>query len=45
MPPRDWRFRLEDLREGADRAVSYLDGVSQAEFEASPLLQDAVLRA
>ena len=35
---------MDDIQESAERAVSYLDGVSQAEFEASPLLQDAVIR-
>ena len=42
--PRDDTVYLAHLKDAISRIVSYLDGVSEAEFFESTLLQDAVIR-
>jgi uncharacterized protein with HEPN domain len=42
--PRDWRLYLLDMEIFAKRAMGYCSGLDQQQFEANPLVQDAVLR-
>lgn len=44
MPPRDWRVRIEDILEAADRITRYLDGMELAAFEKDDMARDAVSR-
>ncbi len=44
MPGRDWRFRLADMEEYAERALSYTQGLTFGQFEADRMRVDAVLR-
>ena len=41
---RDWLLYLDDMEEFASRAIGYCADLSQDEFEANRLVQDAVLR-
>lgn len=41
---RDPKLFLLDILESANRARSYTEGLSQEEFEANPMVYDAVLR-
>ena len=42
--PRDWRLYILDMEIFAKRAMGYCSGFDQQQFEANPLVQDAVLR-
>jgi len=42
--PRDWQLYLLDMEIFAKRAMGYSSGFDQQQFEANPLVQDAVLR-
>jgi uncharacterized protein with HEPN domain len=44
MAERDWPLYLKDMRVFAERAIRYSDGLTRAQFEASQLVQDAILR-
>ena len=42
--PRDWRIRLSDIREAAERALSYVKDIEFDDFKLDQLRQDAVVR-
>lgn len=42
MPPREWRFRLLDIIEAAERVKAYVSGTSWEAFLADDKLRDAV---
>ena len=42
MPRRDWRFRIQDIRDAAARIVSYTTDLTWDEFSADSMLQEAV---
>ena len=44
MAERDWHLYLKDMRVFAERAIRYSDGLTRDQFEASQLVQDAILR-
>jgi uncharacterized protein with HEPN domain len=44
VPPRDWRFRIEDIVESASAVQEYLRGLSYEEFAADRRTVDAVVR-
>ena len=44
MAERDWHLYLKDMRVFAERAIRYSDELTRAQFEASQLVQDAILR-
>lgn len=44
MPPRDWRLRIEDILDAADRIARYVQGKDLAAFESDELVLDAVSR-
>lgn len=41
---REWRFYIDDMLTFAEKALTYTDGLDQAEFEKSGLTYDATLR-
>lgn len=42
--PRDDSVYLNHIRDSISRVASYLDGIDEAEFLRTPLIQDAVMR-
>lgn len=42
MPPRDWRLRIEDILDAADRIARYVQGKDLAAFDSDELVLDAV---
>ncbi len=42
MPPRSWRFRLDDILEAASRIADYLAGCSRETFLDDAMLREAV---
>ena len=44
MPPREWRFRIQDMLEATERILSYTSGMDAQSFRADQLVVDAVLR-
>ncbi len=42
MPPREWRVRVKDIFEAAERALGYVQGLTFEEFAADPRTVDAV---
>lgn len=44
MPPREWRLRIEDMLEAADRCHRYVAGMDYGAFAADQKLIDAVVR-
>jgi uncharacterized protein with HEPN domain len=42
--PRDDSVYLDHIRDSIARIESYIDGVSEAQFLSTPLIQDAVIR-
>ena len=42
MPPREWRVRLGDIVEAAERASAYVQGLTFEQFAADPRTVDAV---
>ena len=44
MPPKDWRLRVEDMLEAAQRCQRYVAGMDYAAFAADQKTIDAVVR-
>jgi len=44
MPPRDWRFRLQDILDAIAAVQSYADGMDYATFVGDRRTVDAVVR-
>lgn len=44
MPPREWRLRIEDILDAAERAQRYVAGMDLATFVADDRTLDAVSR-
>ena len=44
MPPRRWRYRIQDILDAIDRVADYVDDLDEESFAASSLVVDAVLR-
>ena len=44
MPPRDWRLRVEDILDAADRIEAYIAGLDFGQFQADRKTVDAVIR-
>ena len=44
MPPRDWRVRLQDIVEAAERIERYTTGMDLEAFVANDMAADAVTR-
>ena len=42
MPPRDWRLRANDILEAAERAQTYVQGLTLEQLAADPRNVDAV---
>ncbi|HEY7513443.1 MAG TPA: DUF86 domain-containing protein [Vicinamibacteria bacterium] len=42
MPPREWRARVQDVLEAAERALAYVQGLDPERFAADPRTVDAV---
>lgn len=42
MPPREWRARLDDMVQAAERALGYVQGLTFEQFVADPKTIDAV---
>lgn len=42
MPTREWRVRVKDILEAAERALGYVQGLTFEEFAADPRTVDAV---
>jgi len=42
VPPREWRVRLRDIVEAAERALAYVQGLTFEQFAADPRTVDAV---
>ncbi len=42
MPPREWRVRVDDILEAAERALGYAQGFTFEQFAADPRTVDAV---
>lgn len=42
MPPREWRLRLGDMVEAAERALGYVQGLTYEQFAADRRTVDAV---
>lgn len=42
MPPREWRVRLDDMIQAAERALGYVQGLTYEQFAADPRTIDAV---
>ena len=42
VPPREWRIRVNDLVEAAERALAYVEGQSFEQFAADRRTVDAV---
>ncbi len=42
MPPREWRIRVTDMIEAAERALRYTNGISYEEFSSDARTVDAV---
>jgi len=42
LTPRDWRFRIRDILDAADRIRSYTSDLTRDEFSADSMLQEAV---
>ena len=42
MPPREWRARLDDMVQAAERALGYVRGLTYEQFAADPRTVDAV---
>ncbi len=42
MPPREWRARLDDMVQAAERALGYVQGITFEQFSADPKTVDAV---
>lgn len=44
MPPRDWRLRLQDIVDSAEKIFRYTAGLDFEAFSQSELIADAVTR-
>ena len=44
MPPRSWRFRVDDILKAIDAVEVYTEGLDGDGFEAERMVVDAVLR-
>jgi uncharacterized protein with HEPN domain len=44
LPPRDWRLRVEDILDAADRIDQYVEGLDSVRFQADRKTVDAVVR-
>lgn len=44
MPPRDWKFRIEDILECIEKIETYTEGMDFNTFKQSNITIDAVLR-
>jgi len=42
VPPREWRVRLDDMVQAAERALGYVQGLTLERFSADPKTIDAV---
>lgn len=42
MPPREWRVRVNDIVEAAERALGYVQGLTFDQFASDPRTVDAV---
>ncbi len=42
MPPREWRTRLDDMVQAAERALGYVQGLTHEQFAADRKTVDAV---
>ena len=42
MPPREWRVRLDDMVQAAERALGYVQGLTYEQFAADRRTVDAV---
>lgn len=42
MPPREWRIRIEDMIQAAERALGYVQGITYEQFAADRRTVDAV---
>ncbi len=42
MPPREWRTRLDDMVQAAERALGYVQGLTYEQFAADQRTVDAV---
>lgn len=44
LPPREWRFYVEDMIGFAAKVMTYTEGLDQAQFVATSVVYDATLR-
>lgn len=44
MPPREWRFYVEDMIAFCDKAIAYTRGLDRASFAVDTMRYDATLR-
>jgi uncharacterized protein with HEPN domain len=44
VPPREWRFYVEDMIAFCDKALTYTRGLDRASFAVDPMRYDATLR-
>jgi uncharacterized protein with HEPN domain len=44
LPPREWRLRVEDIRDAIARIGCYVDGLTFEQFQADQKTIDAVVR-
>lgn len=44
MPPRSWKFRVEDILESIERIIRYTSGLDAEAFAQREIVVDAVLR-
>jgi uncharacterized protein with HEPN domain len=44
MPPRDWKMRIQDIRDSISKIERYVEGMNFEAFSASEITIDAVVR-
>ncbi len=44
MPPREWKFRVEDMLTSIDKIKNYTSGLSFEKFSSNSMVIDAVIR-
>jgi uncharacterized protein with HEPN domain len=44
VPPREWRFYVEDMIAFCDKVLAYTNGLDRSTFAADPMRYDATLR-
>ena len=44
MPPRDWRFRIQDILDSIEKIQTYTRGMDYDSFHSSSITIDAVIR-